>query len=156
MKVDDIINTHLWVWCKKRQWRMQRASSCISTICQLINRDVHPCILIIYLPSLFPEMKIAYVFTLYKLSLSENTFHILFLYAWLTSQVLISAEGDSELRWHCYFLLWELVFWKLHILFRIFSLIHFPSTQGRVEGFMYSSGIWETLNLQAICAAVCL
>ena len=31
-------------------------------------------------------------------SLSENTFHILFLYAWLTSQVLISAEGDSELR----------------------------------------------------------
>ena len=41
---------------------MQRASSCLSTICQLINRDVHPCILSIYLPSLFPEMKITYVF----------------------------------------------------------------------------------------------
>ena len=77
---------------------MQRASSCISTICQLINREVHPCILSIYLPSLFPEMKIAYVFTLYKLSLCENTFHILFLYAWLTSQVPISADSDSELR----------------------------------------------------------
>ena len=78
---------------------MQRASSCLSTICQLINRDVHPCILSIYLPSLFPEMKITYVFILYKLSLCENIYYILFLYPGLPLKfsflLMVSQSGDD-------------------------------------------------------------